>query len=109
MKLILNDNQILTLSEKTLMHLPLLEEFSIRGNNITHLEFETFQNNLALREIDMSDNQLEVIEENFQMIKSIKVINFKGNACIDMRYECCSHIMDLLNNITAKCSGPELC
>jgi Leucine-rich repeat (LRR) protein len=108
-KLNLNDNQILALSEKTLMQLPLLEEFSIRGNSITHLEFETFQNNLALREIDMSDNLLEVIEVNFQMMKSIKVIDFQGNTCIDLRYECCTHVMDLLNNITTKCSGPELC
>jgi Leucine-rich repeat (LRR) protein len=108
-KLNLNGNQILALNEKTLMELPLLEEFSIRGNNITHLDFETFQNNLVLREIDMSDNLLEVIEVNFQTMKSIKVINFQGNECIDMKYECCTHFMDLLTNITAKCRGPELC
>lgn len=109
MKLNLNGNRIRALHEKTFMNLPLLEEFTANYNEITHLDDDIFQNNLALRIIEMHHNHLTVIEVNFQTMKNIKLLNFEDNECIDMKYECCSHIMDLLTNITAKCSGPELC
>lgn len=108
-KLNLNGNKIQALHEKTLMNLPLLEEFTANNNEITHLDGDIFQNNAQLKDIQMSGNQLTVIEVNFQTMKSIKSLDFKNNNCIDMEYKCCTHIMDLLSNITAKCSGPELC
>lgn len=108
-KLNLNGNRIRALHEKTLMYLPLLEEFTANDNEITHLDSETFQYNTLLRDIEMRDNQLTIIEVKFQTMKNVKLLDFRSNNCIDMKYECCLHIMDLLKNITENCSGPETC
>lgn len=108
-KINLSGNRIQALHEKTFMNLPLLEEFFANSNEITHLDEEIFQNNLQLREIEMRDNKLHVIEINFQKMTSVKVADFRDNNCIDMKYECCSHMMDLLNNIMSGCKGPETC
>jgi Leucine-rich repeat (LRR) protein len=107
-KINLSGNQIQALHEKTFMNLPLLEEFFANSNKIAHLDEEIFQSNLQLREIEMRDNKLEVIEINFQKMTSIKVVDFRDNDCIDMKYVCCQ-IMYLLSNITSGCKGPETC
>lgn len=108
-KINLSGNRIKSLHEKIFVNLPLLEDFLANSNNITHLDEEIFQNNLQLRAIEMRDNKLEVIEVNFQKMTAIKLVDFRGNDCIDIIYECCIHVMDLLSNITSGCKGPETC
>lgn len=108
-KINLSGNRIKALHEKTFMNLPLLEEFYANSNEIARLDEEIFQNNLQLREVEMRDNKLEVIEINFQKMTSIRVVDFRGNECIDLIYKCCNKVMDLLSNITNGCKGPETC
>lgn len=108
-KINLSGNRIQALHEKTFMNLPLLEEFRANANEIAKLDEEIFQSNLQLRVIEMRDNKLEAIEINFQKMTNLKAVDFRENSCIDMKYECCKHFMDLLSNITNSCKGPETC
>lgn len=91
------------------MNLPLLEELIANSNEISHLDEDIFQNNLVLRDIEMRDNNLTEIEINFQKMNTLQLVDLRKNRCIDMKYECCTHLMDFLTNLTSFCKAPETC
>ncbi|XP_044755379.1 carboxypeptidase N subunit 2-like [Coccinella septempunctata] len=80
----LNGNSLM-LTEDMFRNLSQLETLFLRGNGITHLPGRIFNNMTSLKELDLSENKLEVIEnyEIFSSLFSLQVFNLSYN---NLRY-----------------------
>lgn len=74
------------LSRNLLANSRKLRYFDARFNKFRYLDANVFRNNLLMEEIDLSNNQLQVIDFDFTKLPKLLVVTFDYNDCIDEKY-----------------------
>lgn len=86
--MLLDDNRIEVLDQKSFMNLENLKRLNLKGNKISSLLYETFQNIPELEDLDLSYNNLESFEFNcLDQVGSVGVfkLNISHNKISELR------------------------
>lgn len=124
-------NNIQTIDEDTLSHLPNLKYFVVNNNKLKMLHKNTFAKNFKLRQINANSNRLEflpndlfdnndLLEEahfkhnnlkkivtHFTHLRSIRRIDFHGNDCIDKVLDDVDNVTEFQTLLKYQCNGDE--
>lgn len=76
------------LDHDDLFKLSKLKTLIASNNSIKTIAKNVFDDNLKLEEIDLSSNKIKMIKtKSIRALKDLKIINLKGNSCIDEKFE----------------------
>ncbi len=121
-------NNVETIDEDTLRDLPNLIFFVVNNNKLKVLHTDIFDNNVKLVSVDAASNQLEflphglfknnpleeaffdnnklkTISTDFTPLVSIRVIDFRGNICIDKALYDFSNLTEFQSILKFQCSA----
>ncbi|KAF5298211.1 hypothetical protein FQA39_LY02635 [Lamprigera yunnana] len=79
-RLILSENNIIEVNEKSFAKLPFLKTLILRGNLIDRINIDTFDGIPKLLQLDLSKNVLEYLEEfTFSKLEDLDLLNLNHN------------------------------
>lgn len=98
----LSSNKIHHIHPRTLKHLENLQSFYINNNLLSIIEPSTFKQNRKLEFIYLGQNKIESLNPKVFDLPNLKVVDLKGNNCIDRTFSSVS-IDELKGLIEEKC------
>lgn len=84
----IHNSELAVLGEKDLQPFTELENFRVPGNKLMYLQQNLFQHNKKLNTIGFFNNYIILIHPNiFGHLTKLKIVNLKGNICIDKYFK----------------------
>jgi Leucine-rich repeat (LRR) protein len=82
-------NKIKAIEEGAFVHLPNLVEIVLNGNQIESLSAKVFEKNRELKLVDLEGNKIKMIApETFRNLNQLKFVHLGKNECVGKEYGC---------------------
>lgn len=85
-EIVISSSRLTSLEQNLLADMPKLEVFALKYTKIEYLHEDFFKNNLKLKKLELDENQLRVINSNFDPLTSLTTLSVLSNPCVNLAH-----------------------